>query len=242
MSAQENQNSVNQLVELILQLKKTTPAAARQILNSQPQIAYAVMELLVNMNAINVEVFQKTLTAFAQSQAAPGPSQPPAPTPQPAIPPHMQPPTQPYYNRTSTPPTSTPTPPVAAQPPNPYSNGYQNSQSYGYNVPSAYNQGGYGQGYGGPGGYPGYPPPPQASYGAPTPAPAPAPAPTPTPQQPHHQQSVLSQVNSAILAAIPEEQKAMVVHVLSMTPEMINQLSPQDRANIMQLRATLGLQ
>ncbi|EEB96490.1 hypothetical protein MPER_04368, partial [Moniliophthora perniciosa FA553] len=94
-------------------------------------------------------------------------------------------------------------------------------------------QGGYGQGYGGPASYPGYPPPPQPSYSAPAPALAPAPAPTPQPQ--HHQQSVLSQVNPAILAAIPEEQKAMVVHVLSMTPEMINQLPPQDRANIVQL-------
>ncbi|KAK7060751.1 hypothetical protein VNI00_000483 [Paramarasmius palmivorus] len=251
MSTQETANSVNQLIELIMQLKKTTPAAAKQILNSQPQIAYAVMTLLVNMNAINVEVLQKTLTAFAQSQAAP--AQPPAapvqpqPTTQataaPAIPPHMQQQAQPYYNRTATPPTSTPTPPVAAQASNPYSNGYQQPPQghYGYNAPpppnygQGYNQG-YGQGYGGPGGYGGYPPPPQGSYGAPTPAPAPA----PTPQQPQ-QQPNMSQINPAILAALPEDQKTMVMHVLSMTPDMINRLPPQDRTNILQLRATLGL-
>lgn len=47
-----------QLIELMLQLKKTTPAAAKQILNSQPQIAYALITLMVSMNAINLEVFQ----------------------------------------------------------------------------------------------------------------------------------------------------------------------------------------
>lgn len=47
-----------QLIELMLQLKKTTPAAAKQILNSQPQIAYALMTLMVSMNAVNFEVFQ----------------------------------------------------------------------------------------------------------------------------------------------------------------------------------------
>ena len=36
--------------------QKTTPDAARTILNSQPQIAYALITLMVNMNAINVDV------------------------------------------------------------------------------------------------------------------------------------------------------------------------------------------
>ena len=63
-----------QLLELLLQLKvraltvscsvppqlvqKTTPEQARVILNAQPQIAYALMALMVNLNAINMEVTQ----------------------------------------------------------------------------------------------------------------------------------------------------------------------------------------
>ena len=64
-----------QLLELLLQLKvaiffsvavcldiylqqKTTPDQARAILNAQPQIAYALMTTMVNINAINVEVVQ----------------------------------------------------------------------------------------------------------------------------------------------------------------------------------------
>ncbi|KAE9401640.1 hypothetical protein BT96DRAFT_856375 [Gymnopus androsaceus JB14] len=137
-----------QLIELMLQLKKTTPAAAKQILNSQPQIAYALITLMVSMNAINLEVFQKTLADFAASQAT---SQPHPPAPQ-------------NYPRTA------PAPDV------PYSHGQ--------------------------------------------------------PQPP---------INPAVLAAIPEDQRAMVLQVLSMTPEQLALLPPQDRANIMQLRASFGL-
>lgn len=72
-----------QLLELLLQLKvcysylyspmiltwyrtqKTTPDAARQILNSQPQIAYALITLMVTMNAINFEVFQVCLLSLS---------------------------------------------------------------------------------------------------------------------------------------------------------------------------------
>lgn len=41
--------------------QKSTPDAARQILNSQPQIAYALITLMVTMNAVNFEVFQVRL-------------------------------------------------------------------------------------------------------------------------------------------------------------------------------------
>lgn len=63
-----------QLLELLLQLKvraftmpcsvpsqlaqKTTPDQARVILTAQPQISYALMALMVNLNAINMEVTQ----------------------------------------------------------------------------------------------------------------------------------------------------------------------------------------
>lgn len=84
-----------QLIELMLQLKKTTPAAAKQILNNQPQIAYALITLMVSMNAISFEVFQvlgcslhancillteilqKTLADFAASQGVSQPQPPP---------------------------------------------------------------------------------------------------------------------------------------------------------------------
>ncbi|KAF9440173.1 hypothetical protein P691DRAFT_768172 [Macrolepiota fuliginosa MF-IS2] len=51
-------SSTEQLLELLIQLKKTTPKAARDILNNQPAIAYALISLMVSMGAINVEVFQ----------------------------------------------------------------------------------------------------------------------------------------------------------------------------------------
>ncbi|KAF9266881.1 hypothetical protein L218DRAFT_955982 [Marasmius fiardii PR-910] len=248
--------SVDQLLELILQLKKTTPAAAKQILNSQPQIAYAVISLLVSMNAIDIEVFKKTLADFAASQAqgvsAATPSQS---TPAPAIPPHMQQHQQSNY-RSGTPPTATPTPPIA-QPQPGYSHAYPQTQGaagqrYGpqstSQPPSQYDAGLSGGGYGGYSQYSSNPPyhqptPPYGSqpthsaqgYGPPLMAQA------PTSQAQNSTPSALSQINPAILAEIPEEQRAMVIHVLSMTPEMISRLPPQDRANILQLRSTLGL-
>lgn len=38
-------------------LQKTTPAAAKQILNGQPSISYALITLMVAMNAIKLDVF-----------------------------------------------------------------------------------------------------------------------------------------------------------------------------------------
>ena len=43
---------------LTLRLQKTTPDSARAILNGQPQIACALMAVMVNVNAVNVEVVQ----------------------------------------------------------------------------------------------------------------------------------------------------------------------------------------
>jgi cleavage stimulation factor subunit 2 len=42
--------------------QKTTPAAARQILNDRPPIACALITLMVSMNAINFDVFQVIVT------------------------------------------------------------------------------------------------------------------------------------------------------------------------------------
>ncbi|KAJ7123153.1 hypothetical protein C8R44DRAFT_876335 [Mycena epipterygia] len=198
-----NQFATEQLLELLLQLKKTTPAAARHILNDRPPIAYALITLMVSMNAINFDVFQKTLSDFgaatAQAAQAPVPAPPPVLS---AIPPHLQPPSEPH-SRTNTPPTQAPYP---NQQPSGYGQPPPN-QGYGRGAAAGYNNGGFN-------------PAPPTGYGPP---PSRPPAALPD-----------------ALASIPEDQRQMIMGVLAMTPDQINRLPPSDRANIMQLRATLG--
>ncbi|KAL1718451.1 hypothetical protein EV715DRAFT_252739 [Schizophyllum commune] len=200
--------ATEQLLELLMQLKKTTPDAARQILNAQPQIAYALITLMVSMNAIDIDVFQRTLTSLGPSgTGAPGPAAAPVPPVASAIPPYVQPQTD---YRTPTPPTSYP-----PQPPS-YANGqgrYAASSSY----PPAHTPTPT-QAYGG--GYGGY------QQSAP-------------PQAPPSNPATASVAN--MLASIPDDQKALVVQLLSLTPEQIAALPPAERTNVIQLRTTLGL-
>ncbi|KAJ6473267.1 hypothetical protein C8R45DRAFT_1103829 [Mycena sanguinolenta] len=142
-----NQFATEQLLELLLTLKKTTPAAARQILNDRPPIAYALIALMVSMNAINFDVFQKILSEYgaANAQAVQAPA--PAPAPLSAVPPHLQPTSQPN-SRTNTPPTQVP---------------YQNQPQGAYAYPPA------NRGYNG-----GYSSTPPTGYNTPPPRPAPA--------------------------------------------------------------------
>ncbi|KAJ7062882.1 hypothetical protein C8F01DRAFT_1251682 [Mycena amicta] len=182
------------LLDLLLQLKRTTPQAAKQLLNSQPAIAYALISLMVSMNAIDIDVFQKTLA----SHSAPAPAVPPAPSPLSAIPPHLQP-----SSRTNTPPVQQPYPQ--------HYGGYPNAPSHTPTPPNAYP------------GYSGYAPPA-------------VPTPPPPPQRP-----APPTIPDAMFAGMSEEQKQMLVSVLSMTPEQINALPPSDRTHVIQLRATLGL-
>ncbi|KAF8640940.1 hypothetical protein AX17_000587 [Amanita inopinata Kibby_2008] len=204
--------ATEQLLELLLQLKKTTPAAAKQILNAQPSIAYALITLMVSMNAIHIDVFHKTLAEYSTNIASAAPQIAPAPAP--ALPPHLI-QSQPQY-RNSTPPTGvSPVPSIAPS----YPNGTGPAQSY----PNAYGQPSQqvvGPGYAGysqPGsGYPQYP-----HYGGQQHVPTPPPsAPPALPES---------------LANIPEDQKAIIVRVLSMTPEQINMLNPTERATYIQL-------
>ncbi|KAJ2911378.1 hypothetical protein MD484_g9036, partial [Candolleomyces efflorescens] len=254
---QQNLAGTSQLLELLMTLKQTTPAAAKGILNAQPAIGYALISLMVSMNVIKLDVFQKTLAEYQAAAAkgavaaTPTPSHPVAapapylappphlaassshssshtstPTPIPAIPPHLQPSSSHYANpyRTATPPHSTPTPPLMGGPPPP--------QAYGYPPPSVNN------GYGAPppgaypppgppapsyhgGGYPGYPPP--AAH-------APPPA-----------ASTIPPGLAETLAAIPEDQKQLVITVISMSPEQVLALPPQERATYVQIRATFGI-
>ncbi|KAF9651407.1 hypothetical protein BDM02DRAFT_3184656 [Thelephora ganbajun] len=173
------------LIELLLHLKKTTPEQAKMILNSQPQVSYALMDLMVKINAVNMEVFQQTLSSFGASQI-PVPVQP-ASTPAPVIP-------------------TGPTHALKQQ---------QQQQYQGYPLQHP-----------GPASHPNH-----QTQGYPQHHPQPPAAPR-------------AQVQAAIalpphLQNLPEDQKATLIKVLSMTPEQINMLAPTDRANIMQLRASL---
>ncbi|TFL03323.1 hypothetical protein BDV98DRAFT_564025 [Pterulicium gracile] len=175
----------SQLLELLEQLKKTTPESAKQILNSQPGIAYALITMMVNMGAVNTEVFQKILAAYGAQQAQ---AQTPLArgTPRPSL--------QPAQN--------------VYPPRGPTPSGYPSGPSQGY---------------------PGYPQqrqpanaPPYPSFGYPSATPTPVPMPDG-------------------LVGIPEEQKAMIMRVLQMTPDQINALPPAERGSIMQLRAAMGV-
>ncbi|KAI0815355.1 hypothetical protein BC629DRAFT_1471175, partial [Irpex lacteus] len=201
-----------QLLELMLQLRKTTPEQARAILNAQPQIAYALMAVMVNINAVKVDVIQKTVADFtANASAAAQAVPPPAPTPVAHAPVA---PVRPPSN--IPPPSRGPPPPGFAR----------HGTPSGPPVPPPY--------YGQPG--PSYhqptPPPvhnPYAAAGGPPPGYGGPPGPPPGYQLP------------PAFANIPEEQKVLLMNVIAMTPEDIYRRPPQERANLIQLRQTLGL-
>jgi cleavage stimulation factor subunit 2 len=232
-----------QLLELLLQLKvllilifsvckssqklyqKTTPDSARAILNSQPQIAYALITLMVNMNAINVDVLhvrscrwhtqksdinivlQKKTVATYGAQAQPL-SAPSAPSPMSSISPHVQ-----GEYRTSAPPNLSGT---SVTPLYPYSNGLPQLQpNYGHTQSGM-----------------GHTPPPTAFSAAPS---GPFPSYPPSYAVPLSQSITTMAVLPDALAAIPDDQKAVIVRVLSMTSDQINQLPPTERANVIQL-------
>jgi cleavage stimulation factor subunit 2 len=132
----------------------------RQILNSQPTIAYALIGLMVSMGAIDVAVFEQTVKDYNATLVPPAPP-PVAPAPLSAVPPHLQ--TQTQY-RTGTPPSTTSTPP------NTYTNGYAQVPGLNYSVPPP------------PQNYATPPPatyPPPTSYPYQQPPPQPAPSSTP---------------------------------------------------------------
>ena len=47
-----------QLLELLIQLQKTTPEQARAILNAQPAIGYALVPLMAKMGILNLDILQ----------------------------------------------------------------------------------------------------------------------------------------------------------------------------------------
>ncbi|EJF67090.1 hypothetical protein DICSQDRAFT_151446 [Dichomitus squalens LYAD-421 SS1] len=206
-----------QLLELLLTLKRTTAAEAKAILNQQPQIAYALMTVMVNINAVKMEVVQEILAKYGALPGAPRapqatappaiPSQPPS-----AIPPHMQ-------AQIPPPRGATPTYPVhAAVPPGGYP-----PQSY-------------------PGGPPAPPAAPNRGYGTPPPNQVPGfgTAPPPVPHPPAAPAPAAPQLPDA-LTGLPDDQKALIMRVIAMTREEVYAMPPADRENIIKLRTTLGL-
>jgi len=182
----------DQLIELLLELKRTTPDQAKAILNSQPQIAYALVALMVKIGIIDIPIFQQTLATFAPRQNG---LQAPSAT---AVPPHL--PAQ--SSRTGTPQFATPPPGV-----------------YGMGAPRA-----------GPTGYP-------SSYAAGSGG-------TPVPVGHYNAPPVPQTTNPnipAALAAIPENQREVVLKLVNMRPEEIAMLPPTERTSVIQLRASLGI-
>ncbi|KIM82179.1 hypothetical protein PILCRDRAFT_820549 [Piloderma croceum F 1598] len=200
----------DQLLELLLHLKRTTPDQARTVLAGQPQISYALIALMVKMNAVNVDVLQKTVAAFSASPVAPVPV-PGSVPPISALPPHLVVPNQNQHQyRTPTPQSVPPYPPLsnAHNPPiNPYGNGIPSPSAPPNPLYNTHNSNPSPYGY------------PQSGAGG----------------------AVGGLGIPETLASIPDDQKAMIMRVISMTPEQIALLPPQERASIIQLRATLGL-
>ncbi|KAI1793990.1 hypothetical protein LXA43DRAFT_884852 [Ganoderma leucocontextum] len=230
-----------QLLELLLTLKRTTPAEAKAILDQQPQIAYALMTMMVNVNAVKMEVVQETLAKYGTLPGPAGASQPTAPPsipsqPPSAIPPHMQ-------AQMPPPRGGTPTYPSHAAGP---SGGYP-PQAYPSSAPPA----GPSRGYGTPppNQVPGFGTPPHAPHAPPQPPHAqglPHAQPPPPLQLPHMSQPTPAagpsnpQLPDA-LTGLPEDQKALIMRVIAMTREEVYQMPPADRENIIKLRTTLGL-
>jgi len=191
MSSSTIQLPEDQLIELLLELKRTSPDQAKAILNSQPQIAYALVALMVKIGIIDIPIFQQTLATFAPQQNGLQAS---------AVPPHLQ----AQSSRSGTPQFATPPPGV-----------------YAAGAPRT-----------GPGGYP-------PSYVAGSGGPAPVShynTPPPPPPQ------TTNPTIPAALAAIPENQREVVLKLVNMRPEEIAMLPPTERASVIQLRASLGIQ
>ncbi|KAL7414678.1 hinge domain of cleavage stimulation factor subunit 2-domain-containing protein [Mrakia frigida] len=165
-----------QLEEVLGRMKAMVmshPAEAKELLNKNPQLGYALFQSMLMMNLVDPSVIQRMMAASTTSA--------PAPTPQPQ-PPYQQQPPQTY-------PPSRPAPPP-----------------------------------------PTYPQQPPQSY-----APPPAPAPTPPPQT----QPGPSDVPAAI-RHLPAEQQLQIMAVLRMPQSQVDMLPADQRAQIMQLRTTIG--
>ncbi|WVQ98429.1 hypothetical protein IAU59_005552 [Kwoniella sp. CBS 9459] len=190
----------------------TNPDQARQLLSSKPQLAYALFQAMLLMNIIDPSVLNR-IQPIPSAVAVPPASYPPAASPFPygAPAPQSQPPPSSYPSYPPTGPPGAPSPAVGGP-------GYRGG------APPPPVGGGYNAGPPAPVQQPGYGTP-QPGYGAPPPSTAPASG-----------MAGLPPSAQAALATLPEDQQAMLLQVLQLTPDQISALDPTQKASIMQLR------
>lgn len=249
------------LEEVLMGMKtmvKENPEGAKAVFLQHPQLAYALFQAMLLMNAVDPNVLQR-MKPVPPPQAA-APAQPPfIPPPQPFQPAPT--PSGNYgagYGNTQSP-YSNPGPSIPGPGPRPP----LPMQSYGAPPPQQQQppqhpqQQGPPQGYPGPGpnnqhnmyGRPGPPPPHGAGtplggggYGGPmgTNSPYGAAGPTPVAPPPAATPPMNPAVTQA-LSMVSEDQRAMLLQVLSLTSEQINALPADQKAGVMQLRSQFGM-
>ncbi|KAG9019399.1 hypothetical protein FRB90_002909 [Tulasnella sp. 427] len=210
------------LLELLVQMKTLLDVSSnspegveqvRQIINTHPQLAYGLIKTMVSLDIVDQQAFEKTLAANLAQQQAARAAQPPSQTS--ALPQPQPGPSAPSY----------PTQPIGAQP-----SAHQRPSRFGAPVQQASQPPTSQQQqtpYGAQQGYPSYPadprrgsgfqnqpPAPQPSYGAPA-----ATAPPALPRNlPPEQEALIQQVlalTPAQIAALPAEQRDMLLQVVS---------------------------
>ncbi|CED82741.1 mRNA cleavage and polyadenylation factor I complex, subunit RNA15 [Phaffia rhodozyma] len=206
-----------QLEEVLGRMKglvQTSPADARQILMSNPQLSYALFQAMLMMNLVDPTVISR-MTAG-----------------QPAFPPSVPPSSTPVHTTSAgLPPPSYP-PAASHQPHYPPQQPVRGYPSY----PPTYAQGGPPP----PPTLPSHHQP--ASAGPPSLAPQQqgAPGRSPLPPPPQQQPPQAANAMPPSLAHLPPDQQAMLLQVLQMPKEQVDALPPDQRTSIMQLRAQFG--
>ncbi|KNZ81118.1 Cleavage stimulation factor subunit 2 [Termitomyces sp. J132] len=206
----------SQLMEVLAQMKAfviTHPEQARNLLQTHPQLAYALFQALVLNKIVDSAILQRMLAATNGSAAPPQVARPPVP------PPHLQQPQHSQYP--PMPPQTFPPPLQQTQPPIPaLAPPTAAPTMYGHHVPPPHAS---------------MPPPPMAPYGyrPPTSVAQPMVPPSQT------QASSPSAPQPAIPTAPPgisDDQRAMIMQVFALTQEQINAFPEAERTAIQQLR------
>jgi len=167
-------------MDLLIQLKKISSAEVRAILTPQPQIAYSLFQLMVQLDVVDLDSLNRTLTAQQPAPAAPIQSSPPLVAPAPVTPPQAV--GQLLHSRPAM--SELQFPGGLAKDPSALSHRHPGEMMM---------------------------------------------------------DSLPPGVSQDLLAAIPDDQRAMLMQVISMTPAQIEQLPPTERATFTQLRQAVGL-
>ncbi|KAF8802367.1 hypothetical protein BYT27DRAFT_7235456 [Phlegmacium glaucopus] len=221
----------NHLMEVLAQMKAfviTHPDHARILLVKLPQLAYALFQALLLNKIVDSAILERMLATSRAPGGAPlagsSPAQsqiPPSARPPIPMPPHLQ--QQQQQPPSHYPPHMPPFPPT----------GLQHSPAMSANTPPASAMFSHQQQH-----ISHHPPPAMPPISAQMYRPPPPPAqPQPTPVTIQSSNSMFSQPKQpAALPEISETQRAMLMQVLSLTPEQINGLAEPERAAINQLR------